>query len=408
MTESRIQHRRAVEALRAGVPNRDAVAALGSSQRQIEAGFAQRLEAVAALPQSGTSPRGLLVAGGFGTGKSHLLEHLRHVGLDRGFVVSQIVVSKETPLHDPSKVFRAAIERASVPGRQGPAMSEIAATLRPGPAHEELYRWTRLTESGLNHRFAASVSLFDKLRHGDPEFVDMIVRFWSGDPLRVSDLRRRLREIGEDAMFTLTTAPERELSLQRFRFMPRLVKAAGYAGWVLLVDEVELIGRYSPMQRAKSYAEVERLMAGPDDDRHAPTTAVLAITDDFEAEVLSGKNDWDKVPEKLRAKGTREANALAKAARTGMRTIEREAVRLEPPDAAELDRVYARIKRIHGDAFGWNPPDVRGTERLQTTRMRQYVRAWITEWDLVRMDPSYQPDIETTEIRTDYTEDPDA
>ena len=37
--------------------------------------------------------------------------------------------------------------------------------------------------------------------------------------------------------------------------------AAGYSGWVLLVDEVELVGRYSfGPQRARSYAELARLM----------------------------------------------------------------------------------------------------------------------------------------------------
>jgi hypothetical protein len=37
--------------------------------------------------------------------------------------------------------------------------------------------------------------------------------------------------------------------------------------------------------------------------------------------------------------------------------------------------------------------------------MRQYVRAWINEWDLVRLDPRYQPDTVTVEITSDYRED---
>ncbi len=37
--------------------------------------------------------------------------------------------------------------------------------------------------------------------------------------------------------------------------------------------------------------------------------------------------------------------------------------------------------------------------------MRQYVRAWINEWDLRRLDPSYQPDISATDVTVDLTDD---
>lgn len=37
--------------------------------------------------------------------------------------------------------------------------------------------------------------------------------------------------------------------------------------------------------------------------------------------------------------------------------------------------------------------------------MRQYVRAWINAWDLVRLDPTHQPDHEVVEVASDYAED---
>jgi hypothetical protein len=36
--------------------------------------------------------------------------------------------------------------------------------------------------------------------------------------------------------------------------------------------------------------------------------------------------------------------------------------------------------------------------------MRQYVRAWINEWDLVRLDPGYRPITDVVEIPGDYRE----
>ena len=68
MSEQRVQDRRAIEALRSGVPNRDAVRVLGSSQPEIEERFAEQLAAI----KAGEISSGLLVRGGFGSGKSHL------------------------------------------------------------------------------------------------------------------------------------------------------------------------------------------------------------------------------------------------------------------------------------------------------------------------------------------------
>ncbi len=402
---SPLASRRALEALRAGVPNRDAVSALGSLQTAVDDRFTELLDAVRTLAPGGEPPGGMLVGGGFGSGKSHVLEHLAHRALDAGFVVSKVVVSKETALHDPGKVFRAAIEDARVPGRHGSAIDEIVAALRPdSPEYAELYRWVHRDDAPVDSRFAASLFLYEYAR-GDAEFADRIVQFWGGERLPVADLRRRLKEAGAGSTYPLAKITERDLAVERFRFVPRLMQAAGYHGWVVLLDEVELIGRYSLLQRAKSYVEVARWVRGDRDDPAAPLCAVLTTVDDFEAQVLVGKNDVELIPKRLRMKGTAEHDLLASEAETGMRIIERDQIRLQPPDRDELDRTYAKLKEIHASAFGWDPPDVEGLERLPSNRMRQYVRAWINEWDLRRLDPTYQPDIAASEVVVDLTDD---
>ena len=399
-----IDRRRALEALRAGVPNRDAVAVLGSMQQGVEDRFSRLLEAVHALPE-GAPPGGMLIGGGFGTGKSHVLEHLAHVALSEQFVVSKVVISKETPLHDPVKVYRAAIEEAKVPGRPGSAVDEIVAGIDvDAPRYAELYRWAHQDGAPVDSRFAATLFLYEYAR-GDEEFADRIVRFWGGDPLPVADLRRRLKEAGAAASYRLAAVKERDLSRQRFRFVSRLAQAAGYSGWVVLLDEAELIGRYSALQRAKSYAEIARWIRGDRDDAAAPLCAVLTTVDDFEGQVLVGKNDVELIPKRLRARGTADDEVLAAQAETGMRIIEREQVQLQPPGQEELDRTYLPLKQIHREAYDWDPPDVAGLERLPSNRMRQYVRAWINEWDLRRLDPSYTPALTAIDLRVDLSVD---
>jgi hypothetical protein len=393
--------RRAIEALRAGVPSRDAVAALGSGQTAIEDRFQALCDGVA-----GGTAGGLLLGGGFGAGKSHLLEHLARLALDAGWTVSRVVVSKETPLYDPAKVFRAAADSAFRAGQARPAIVEAAMALDlDGPAYAELLRWVVSSGAELNERFTATLALFAQVRERDAAFAETILRFWSGDQIALPDLRRRLKEIGEQRP-VLPPVAAVQLARQRLRFAARLLAAAGSPGWLVLFDEVELIGRYSLLQRAKSYAELAWWMRG-EHGRGVPIAAVFAMTDDFEAEVIRSRNDQDVVSTKLRAKDTPEATALAAAAEVGMRIIDREMHLLTPPDDVELKQAYDRLRDLHGRAFGWQPPDVAGLERLGATRMRQYVRAWINEWDLVRLDPGFRPETELAELPSDYREDPD-
>ena len=68
--------RRALEALRSGVPNGDAVSILGCDQSEIVSVFEQILNETANETRTDSSNMGMLVEGGFGSGKSHLLQHL--------------------------------------------------------------------------------------------------------------------------------------------------------------------------------------------------------------------------------------------------------------------------------------------------------------------------------------------
>lgn len=194
MSKEQMSARRAVEALRCGVPSRDSVAALGSGQVEAEDKFADLLDATGTVRPA--AHRGLLLGGGFGSGKSHLLEHFTHLALDRGFAVSRIVISKETPLHDPAKVLRAAVESALSPDGAIGAVAEAAAGLDPGsPGYAELLRWAM--GGPVDERFALTLSLFPHAQAGNDDFAEAIIRFWSGDRLAVADLRRAAKAAGE-------------------------------------------------------------------------------------------------------------------------------------------------------------------------------------------------------------------
>jgi hypothetical protein len=402
----RVQARRAIEALRAGVPNHDAVVALGGGQPRIEERFRALLEAGADDIERGTQSPGLLIAGDFGSGKSHLLVALEQLALRENFVCSTVAVSKELPLHDSDKLYRAAVQAARLPDRRGNALSELAFKLDWNSlACEELVSWASDPASGISTRFPASLVVFQRTH--DEEVKDRIISFWGGDPLSTVDLRRWLRDQGEAGTYPLERVGKADLALQHFSFTSRLIAAAGYAGWVLLVDELELIAQYASKSRARAYASLARWSGRIKEQRCPGLLSLFTITQDFASAVLHSRNDIERIPDRLRATGREADIALSVGAEIGMRMIERDRLAITPPNASALDRIREQLRDIHGAAYDWQPPELQAGERATSTSVRQYVRRWINEWDLLRLYPEYEPSTVSDELVFDYDEDAD-
>ena len=153
------------------------------------------------------------------------------------FVVSTVVISKETPLHDPVKTFRAAIAGALDPVCSHGVLADSAASLdQDTPGYAELSRWVNSPASGLDERFSATLLCHERLRGGEvpgsDETIDALVRFWGGEPLRMPDLRRTLKSVGAAGLYSFTPISARELARQRFRFAAGCCALPGTrAGW---------------------------------------------------------------------------------------------------------------------------------------------------------------------------------
>ena len=220
------------------------------------------------------------------------------------------------------------------------------------------------------------------------------------------EIKKHLRECGERAAGKVENVNLKDLAIQRFQFTSRLITAAGYSGWVLLIDETELIGRYSFMQRAKSYAELARWMGKLKGAKFPGLTTVFAITKDFKARILEEKEDIERIPLKLRAKASESDLLLASQAERGMRLIqpEKDCV-LRAPDNHIIEQTYNKIRSVYTQAFNWEPPISSSIDGLTSTSMREYIKGWITEWDLKRIDPQGHIELEFTEMKQDYAED---
>ena len=391
----------AIEALRAGVPNRAAIRLMGNEHSDIEHAF----DAVLHAAWAPGARAGIGIAGGFGTGKSHLLGYLAEVARQQSFVVSRVAVSKEMPLAHPGHVFAAAIRDAVLPDRNDDALSAAIAALRARPAELERLEAAVSTPSvGFAPHFAAALFLLRRAAT-PPETARRLERFLGGAALASGTLRGALKEAGAGKLFALGPVDAHDLTLQRIAFAPLLFRAAGYGGWCILFDEVELIGRYTPLQRAQSYAWLATWL-GLDGARPFPgIVATYAVTDDFASAVINARQDSEKLPDRLRLKGRGQDAALALAM---IGHIERTVLdrRLLPPGAAELAACHDRMRRLYGDAYGWDAPALAPPERTASRTMRQYIKAWITAWDMARLYGTAGAIIAGT-IASNYQEDAD-
>ena len=62
------------------------------------------------------------------------------------------------------------------------------------------------------------------------------------------------------------------------------------------------------------------------------------------------------------------------------------------------------MREIHARAYDWEPPPLAEDARLSTTSMRQYVRRWINEWDLLRLDPEHPVETVVVDLKMSYAE----
>lgn len=409
--ETRLEARRAVESLRMGVPNAAAVKAIGWSQPAHIKRFDQMLDELVGTPIAKSFG---VVAGEFGTGKSHLLEFLGQRALERNFVVSHVVISNETDLAKRDQVFRSALMNASAPELFGSLLENLIARVDfESPAGQELGRWA----DGAPGMMAASILLaLGSYGLNEPEFRQEVIEWWSGErPMNVTRVRRALTAAGIRDRYQVAAIDASTLATIRFQLVSHLIRAAGYSGWVIEFDELELIGRRTRLQRAKCYGEIASWF-GEVENMGVGIGTIGAITDLFRPAVLEGRYDLDDLEDFVRARGGDANEELADRVARGMEIlmqIPKEMV-IRRPGLSDRRKAYLKIRELQNEAYGLKLPEPR--EDLidglpAVTPMRIYVKRWALFADLVRIG-LLRPDQSLIDSLKSYTqnfdEDPDA
>lgn len=346
--------RHVIEALRSGIPSR----AVGQYFSEARPGIMKEISGHLDETCNTGRSKGMIIAGKYGEGKTHLLNTVFSLAHSNNMVVSYLSLSKETPFDKLYLVYQKLVNNTFLPKRVQPGFVQVLEKMSPGStaANELLhYAGKHLETDKLYYLLRAYLNTEDQ----DEKF--MLQADLEGDFIANAPLRQIYKRIfNEKVKYNVNFSKTKHCG-DYFAFLSRLFRQMGYNGWVLLIDETELIGRLGKKARLNAY----RNMAGfllPDGQMEGVYT-LFALGASYGEDVVEAKHEYENLEEIY--PGQQEPM------RSVLNLITR-AQQLIPLNDGEIREILRKIQVFHGRAYGWEP-DISMDTMLSVTRTGGYL-----------------------------------
>ena len=373
-----------VETLRAGVPSREVSRILLTGRDAQLERCNSDLRALA----DDKRQRHLVIYSGYGGGKSHLLSAVANLALEQNFAVSQLVLSKETPFNRIQVVYKAAAHTVELPGYAGQGFEEALMKIRP--ESNEYYDIREYLERHLHPKVLyVSQNYF---REGDAYRRSQLYEDLAGAPLTMATLRAMHRANFGEAIHMQRRFLVQQDTPDYFRFLSFLVRRIGYRGWVILLDEAELLARLGIGARAQAYLNLGLLLGLHPTEQIDGLYVVSAFNTAFrEDRLLGGSGDLEHAPEWLRDP-RRNRPEDAQIVLQVLRKLIDEGVHLPVITPEMADGALQTLQEFHASAYGWDAKldrdrvlDSTATQLSQGS-IRTTIRAGIEYLDVAYQD----------------------
>ena len=344
----RLQAVRIVEALRSGIPTRATTRELPDLRPELIELIRADLEHF----NEDNIPTGRLVWGKYGQGKSHFLTMIEHLALDMKFGVSCITLSREVSCHNLFQFYRrvAPIVRTPdsiVPGIYKALLRRNVTDLPETPIQDaERY----------SHSLPAIV-IECMLRASGSDYFDDLYNDLIGDRMRIGDIRRVARDAGiGDLMRGLPRFLQSNADAY-FGVLADVIQFCGFKGWVILVDEVELIARLGRISRLKAYLNLDWLLNLSGEMKYPIYTigaAATSLQDVWSFETNRRAPDRTGMlklaEEKFGIDEKRRMEEFFKHA------LSDHCPTITAVDRSRLDELLKQVVQIHSTAYEWQAP----------------------------------------------------
>ena len=329
--------RHIIEALRSGIPSRAVGQYFSEARPRMMKEISARLDMVCNEGKS----NGMVVCGKYGEGKTHLLNTVFNLAHSNHMVVSLLSLSKETPMDKLYLIYQKIIQNTYLPMRQQPGfLHELEKLSANSPIANEmqLYAAKQLETDKLYYLFRSYLNTEDS----DEKFLlqaDLEGDFVANAPLKKIYRRIFNQPVKYNVNFTKT-----KHCGDYFSFMSHLFTQMGYHGWVILIDETELMGRLGKKARLNAYRNMARFLL-PEPSLEA-VFSIFALSASYVEDVIEGKREH----ENLEAVYPEEPEPI----RTVLDLLVK-SPQLAPLTKEEIQQVLYKIQEFHGKAYAWTP-----------------------------------------------------
>lgn len=332
-----LEARHMIEALRSGVPSRTVGQYFSEARPKIMKEISDRLDQVCEQGRSS----GMVICGKYGEGKTHLLNTIFSLAHSNHMVVSYLSLSKETPMDKLYLVYQKLMQNTYLPRREQPGfMFELEQVSANSPVANEmlLYAAKHLETDKLYYLFRSYLNTED----ADEKFLlqaDMEGDFIANAPLKKIYRRIFNQPVKYNVNFTKT-----KHCGDYIHFMSHLFTQLGYHGWVILIDETELMGRLGKKARLNAYRNMAKFLLP--DQCPETTFSMFALSASYVEDVIEGKHEYENLEEIYPGE--------PEPAKTVLDLLVR-APQLLPLTKDEINEVLCKIQDFHGRAYGWTP-----------------------------------------------------
>lgn len=332
-----MEARHIVEALRSGIPSRAVGAYFAGARPKIMREINERMDSVCKTGKSS----GMIFSGKYGEGKTHLLNTIFTKAHENNMVVSFVSLSKETPMDKMHLFYQKIISNTFLPQHQQPGFMQALENMTPNsPLASEMiaYAAKQLETDKLYYLLRAY------LNTEDAEERFLLQADLEGDFIANAPLKKIYRRIFNHPVKYNVNFSKTKHCHDYFSFMSHLFSQMGYQGWVILVDEAELIGRLGKKARLNAYRNMAQFLV-PENTLET-TFSAFALSSSYIEDVIEGKHDYENLAELFPENQEPMYTVLE---------LLRKAPQLHPLTKSEFQEVLVKLVEFHGRAYQWNP-----------------------------------------------------
>jgi len=366
---------RIIEALRSGVSSKAVGQYFSSARPDIMSKLSRTIEKASNDGESS----GMIISGKYGEGKTHLLNTVFSMAQDNNMVVSTISLSKETPFDKLYLVYKKLINNTYLPKRMQPGFDHVLQNITPNSKEASdmvLFASQHLETDKLFFVLRSYLNVDD----ADDKYL--LKSDIEGDFISNAHLRQIYKRIFSKPVKYTVPFSKTKHTMDYFTMLSHMFKLLGFNGWVILFDEVELLGRLSKKARLAAYKNMAPFLFPGKYSQLESTFTMFALGASYTEDVIESKHDFENLVETYVDRSDREP--IEKVLKQII-----DAPQLQPLTQNEIISILKKVEEFHGRAYDWNP-EIDMVDFLKSTESKGYLLRTRIRAALEYLDQIYQ------------------